>query len=1020
MIYGIVRRCLEFALLFAIAATAAFGQINTAAIVGSVSDQSGAMIPDASIILENVATQARRTTASDATGSYSFQVLPVGAYRMMVEAPGFKRAERAGIRLEASDYPRINIVLELGEVSESVTVTEGISLVNTQKVEGGTVILNQQVVDMPLNGRDFSQLIQLEPGAVFNSGRVFFNGLTSDGVNISIDGTDANQPDRPSTNYTGSFGGTSQLSILSIEFIEEFKTTNGVFSAEVGRAAAGGVNIITKSGTNELHGSVFEFLRNDHLDARNFFASRKDSLRINQYGVAVGGPIVRNRIFFFGGWEGARVRRGVQIFGNVPTVSMREQMLQTTPAYGHRVVGPVGEAPSMLDLLPLPNVPGGNEFLGSHRRSESRTEDQDVFLARLDFHISDNDTVSVRYNIMDSENFIPDISPINGTVYPPQDRYGTLSWSHLFGATMLNELRLGVVKTDLPRRQQAFIDGTQSPGAIQGVFSHDRQELLQANGGSVTFADNLSVSKGAHSLKFGVEDREFHYGRWNFENPHYRFNNVQQVIAGTPESVFITVGNPLRRYESSQWGAYIQDDWRIRPNLTLNIGLRYEYYSPPDETIGGYMWNVVDSPFGAFAPQGTRPWEPDRNDFGPRFGLAWDINGDAKTVVRAGIGVFYAPNTFRELTILGNPPELPYDVTVFRTAFPNLSYPTNILDGSFDPRNVPGGVSRQTFDRFQRTTYSEQWTLNVQREIVRDLAFEVGYVGNRGLKILATHFFNEIEPELPGPEFQRAPELGRISYQEHSANSTFHSLQASLKKRMSRDFMFNAHYTWGHGVSYGGIDQGTAFGNAQMQNMQDWAGSRGRSAFDIRHNFTLNFAWDMAFDRWLGADSGFARKLLNGWQFNTIVSMRTGTPIRIQSGRDNRGNNDTGPQRPDYVGGEVLLDNYRESLRYLNRDAFAQPCAARGLTAPCGLFGNFGTNAVSAPGTQVFDLSLFKTTQITERVRLQFRTEMFNAFNRANFSSPSGSRVQITDSQFGAITAAGLAREIQFGLKLLF
>lgn len=978
------------------------------------------MVAGASVVLENVDTHGTRTTRTDETGSYGFQVLPVGSYRMTVEAPGFKRAERTGIRLEASDYPRINVTLELGEVTESVTVSEEISLVNTQKVEGGTVIKNQQVVDMPLNGRDFSQLIQLEPGAVFANGAVYFNGLTRDGVNISIDGTDANQPDRPSTNYTGNFGGVSQLSILSIEFIEEFKTTNGVFSAETGRAASGGVNIITKSGTNELHGSLFEFLRNDHLDARNFFASRKESLKINQYGVAVGGPIVRNRIFFFGGWEGARVRRGVQIFGNVPTERMRQLMLQSTPAYGQRFKGPVGEAPSMLDLLPLPNQPGGTEFLGPHRRSEIRTEDQDVFLARLDFHLRDNDTLSLRYNLMDSEAFIPEISPLNGTTYPPQDRYATLSWSHLFGATMLNELRLGAVKTDMPRRQEAFIDGTQMPGNIEGVFNHDRQELLESNGGSITFADNFSLSRGAHSLKFGFEDREFHYGRWNFENPHYSFNTVEQVIAGTPESVFITVGNPMRRYESSHWGAYIQDDWRIRPNLTLNLGVRYEYFSPPEEKTGGYIWNVVDDPFGTFAPQGTPPWEADRNDFGPRFGLAWDINGDAKTVVRAGAGVFYSPNTFREVTIMGNPPELPYDVTVFRTSIPSLHYPTNILDGSFDPRNVPGGVSRQSFDRFQRSTYSEQWTLNVQREILSDLAFEVGYVGNRGLKVLGTHFLNEIEPELAPPQFQRVPELGRISYQEHSGNSTFHSLQTSLKKRMSRGIMFNAHYTWGHGISYGGIDQVTAFGNSQMQNQQDWRGSRGRSVLDIRHNFTLDFVWEMPFDRWLGADSGFARKLLNGWQFNSIVSMRTGTPIRIESGRDNRGNNDTSPQRPDYVGGEVILDDYRETLSYLNKSAFAHPCAARGLRAPCGLFGNFGTNKISAPGVQVFDLSLFKTTQITERVRLQFRTEFFNAFNRANFSAPSGSRVRITDATFGRITAASLPREIQFGLKLLF
>ncbi len=368
------------------------------------------------------------------------------------------------------------------------------------------------------------------------------------------------------------------------------------------------------------------------------------------------------------------------------------------------------------------------------------------------------------------------------------------------------------------------------------------------------------------------------------------------------------------------------------------------------------------------------------------------------------------------MTILSNPPELPFDITLFRRELGELRYPVNILDGSFDVRRFL--VGRQTFDRNQRITYSTQWTANVQRAIFRDLAFELGYAGNRGLKLLGTRFLNEINPALPAGRTN--PAIGRISYQEHAGNSAYHSLQSSVRKRFSQGFAFNGHYTWGHGVAYGGVDQGTAFGNPTIQDHTNWRGSRGRYAQDIRHTFTFDLAWDVPLDRWLAAKSGFAKKATRGWQFNSIVNMRTGVPMRIESGRDNRGNDDSGPQRPDYVGGQARFDNHRDTLVLMNRAAFGQPCELRGLRAPCGIYGNLGTNKLSGPGSQVFDLSLFKTTEITERVRLQFRMELFNAFNRANFQAPSGARLRISDATFGRITAADLPREIQFALKLLF
>ena len=1030
-VFGFVVACLVLLMT-----SSAPAQINTATIVGSVSDQTGALIPGATITIENVATQAERTAETDGVGNYSIESLPPGEYNMAVESTGFKRTEQEGIRLFASDRPKIDFVLEVGEVTESVTVTEAVSLIQTQKAEGGVVIQNKQVLEMPLNGRNFSQLIELEPGVVYSRGGVYFHGLTRDGVNITVDGTDASHPDRPSTNFTGNFGGQAQMNILSIEFIQEFKTTVGVFSAETGRAASGGLNVITKSGTNDFHGSLFYFMRNDKLDAKNFFARSKDPNKINQFGAAIGGPIVQNKVFFFGGWESARVRRGRQLERPMPTQRMRDLMLQATPEYGDTFLGSDGTAPSMLSLLPLPNVPNSESqggLLAVHRRSGTNKEDQDSFLAKFDFNPTPNDMFFVRYTILDAEVFLPDISPTNGTNYPPQEGNGTFSWTHLFGATMMNEFRYGFHKQNMPRRQEAFFQDAQGPGNIEGPFRHDRQELLQSNGGSLTALNNFSISKGSHSLKMGFENRRFHYGRRNFENPHYRFTSVDNIINGSWESVFITIGNPLRRFQESQWGVYFQDDWRVAPNLTLNIGLRHEYYTPPIESRGGHVFNVIDSPFGDYAPMGTPPWDADKNNFGPRFGLAWDIGGDSKTVLRLGGGLFYSPNTYREVTILSNPPELPYDLTIFKGTTPKelVDFPINVVAPGFDI-SVLGPPSRQTFDRSQRTTYSEQWSINVQRQLVPDLVAEVGYVGNRGLKLLATKFHNEIIPGL-GDQLGRPPELvtrdrrdteiGRISYQQHSGNSNYHAMEWSLKKRFSRGFMFNGHYTWSHGINYSGIDRVTAFGNGTIQDQDNWRASRGRSFTDIRHNLSLDGAWELQADRKLGFDSGIGKKFFEGWQFNWIVSLRTGTPILgISSGRDTRGNNSSNVQRADYVGGEGRFSDYRSNLILLNRDAFANPCLNAGFTSDsnCGLFGNFGANVFSAPGQQVYDLSLFKTTTIKENLSLQFRAEFFNAFNRANFNAPGGSRRRTTSGSFGQITSAQDPRQIQFALKILF
>ena len=545
-------------------------QVNTATILGAVTDASGGAVPGASLTVTNRATELTQTATADAAGSYSFERLPVGDYSLVVKAAGFKQFERPDIHVDATQRVKIDVVMEVGVVSESVTVSGGASLVSTQNTELGVVIGEQQVRNLPLNGRNFAQLIALEPGAVVSGGAVYFNGLSRDNMNITVDGTDAANPDRPATS---DFGGQTQQNILSVEFIQEFKTSKGVFSAELGRASSGGVNVITKSGTNEFHGTTYEFIRNDALDARNFFAASKDELRLNQFGANAGGPVLRNRLFFFLGWEGVRERRGTQITGTVPTDSLRQRMLAANPAYAQ-----------ILNLMPPSNEDRGDPDRGFHRRSAVRTNREDSAIARLDLNPTAKDNVFARYSILSAYTVVPGLSPINGTEYPTQDRTGTFSWNRILSAKMVNEFRAGVNKQDIPRANQAFIP--QQIGSLSGFLSTPNQEVLRANGGSWTILDNFGYTAGRHSLRAGFEVRKFHYGRANYQNPTYTMETLADILASRFTDANVVLGNDLRRLGETQTGIYIQDDFRASSRLTLNLGLRYEYFTPVSERDG--------------------------------------------------------------------------------------------------------------------------------------------------------------------------------------------------------------------------------------------------------------------------------------------------------------------------------------------------------------------------------------------------------------------------------------------------
>jgi len=362
-----------------------------------------------------------------------------------------------------------------------------------------------------------------------------------------------------------------------------------------------------------------------------------------------------------------------------------------------------------------------------------------------------------------------------------------------------------------------------------------------------------------------------------------------------------------------------------------------------------------------------------------------------------------------------NPPDKPYTLQVSSRDFPDLRYPINVA--SLDLQKFPGLATRNLFDPLQRTTYSIQWSMDYQRELTRDIVATVGYVGNHGVKALTLHWLNEVDA-LTGNRPNST--TGRVSYQEHSGMSTYHGAQLSLKKRFSQGFMFNLHYTFAKALELGGIDNMTASGVSNVQDHRNIRASRDRQIVDVRHNLSLDHSWDLPFERWFGANSSVMRTVAGGWQLFGILSMRSGTPFLIQSGRDNYGLGNSAAQRPDLVlGAPVYLDGYRESNThtFINRAAFADPCDARGLRRPCGVFGNLGGFDFDNPGAVYYDLSVFKNFKLGERRALQFRTELFNIFNHTNFSGPAST---LTGATFGQITASGRARELQFAVKLLF
>lgn len=1088
-----VWRTLLAVAVFALLLLPASAQVNTADILGTVTDASGAVLPGAKITVENLDTNLTRSTTSDSSGSFLVTLLPVGRYRVRAELAGFRTFNVPEVSLALGDRLRLDAHMEVGQIEQSVEVTAQTTALQSDSSTVGTLINDRTVEDAPLNGRNFVRLAQLAAGAnesvpnAMNSGNrpddrrrsssISVNGMRDYSNSFMIDGVDDNER----------YIGTSMVK-PSMDALEEFRVQTNLYSAEVGRTAGGVINLITKSGTNALHGSVFEFFRSEHLDARNFFAApppaAKPVYKQNQYGGALGGPIKKNKTFFFADYEGLRLRQGQTFASTVPTVAMRSgnfaglnpvfDPLSTVtnagvstrsrftndqiPASATDIVGQ-----KLINFYPVPTTSG---LVNNFVLSPNKTQRDDEFDARIDHRLSDRDSLFGRYSFNDTNTLTPgQLGIVNGIqaggdtgafAGPALQRAqgALLNYVHTFKPTLLMELKgsyTRYVVHSLPLNygnnidQQIGIPGAnadlQSSGlssvvasGFRGLGDATSLPLLTINNvfqyqGAVTYI------RGSHNIKIGGDVRRRQLTPEQSTSPKGQFtfdpnftndpsgatsgsgNAAASLLLGYPAITTRQLYLVFPGFRSTEFAGFVQDDWRATRWLTLNLGVRYEVFTPLTEVANrasnvdistGKVIIAGQNGVGSTVGIGT-----DWNSFAPRFGFAATIN--PKTVVRGGFGIsFYPGNTgTASNSVFRNPPF----VSVL-SINPTPLNPVNRISAGLPPPTATDPVnpsgSLLGVDTNLRNSYVEQFNLTVQRELGSGFVWNVGYVGNLVRK---QGFGYNINLALPGPGtinprrpyFAIFPNVATLNYVCSCGVGDYHALQTSLEHRFSKGITLQTNYTYSHMIDdnpgSGGGKPGTGPPYPQLVNNR--AIERGNSDLDLRQRWTLVAAYEIPFGKSL---TGVAGVLGKGWQVNGVATVQTGLTFTAITA-SNRSNTGNPIDRANVVGDPTSGATIRTPNQWFNTSAFA--------INPLYTIGTVGRNTLYGPPLKNLDFSVFKEFKPMERTTLQFRAEMFNILNHPNFGIPGN---QVGTAAFGIIsdTSNNLSRNVQLALKLLF
>jgi outer membrane receptor protein involved in Fe transport len=1021
MTHVLIRTCLAIALWSAAVATGV-AQGTTGSVSGFITDDTNAALPGATVTVRHVETDQKRVLVTDAAGRYRAQALSPGRYELSVELQGFRPARYPDLQLTVGQDAVLSIQLKIGGVDEQVTVVGESSMVNMRQSSVAALVDEKQIRELPLNGRDFSQLTLLQPGVTASPStqqqvdrgmgtQVSIAGARPNQISYQLDGTDAN------TQGNGS-PGSAAGGLLGVETVREFQVLVNNYSAEYGRSTGGIVTAVTRSGTNALKGTLFEFNRDSRFDSRTFFddpASDLPPLKRNQFGGYLGGPIAKDRTFFFGSYEGLRQDRGVTTIATVPSRATRARA----------DVSPVTR-PYLL-LYPEPN---GRETgaTGLYSVQITSPTHENYAIGKIDHTISNAHSLAFRYSWdkaqVDQDASIP--------LWTTDTRTKTQSFvaEHKW---ILRSNALNVAKVAWNRAYEAtenienvafdprlfFVPGTRFGNiAVSGITSlgPDTNTPTFVDLKSLQFIDNFTWSRASHNVKTGVsvtyymndQDSSFDFGG------AYSFTSLDNFVLNRP-GTYEGQGSGSttdRRWRQSLIGLYAQDDWTARRNLTLNLGVRYEFITTPHE-LSGRMASMPDLQAANTVAGGDIFKNPSLKNVAPRVGFAWDVTGDGRNALHGGAGMFFEPILSNVYRAYGN--RTPPSYNLINPA--NPTFPTPPTSGSSSLLRL------DLVDYNLKNPYRVQYNVTYQRELPGRTIVTTGFVGSRGYRQIRNVEYNQSIPTVlaDGSYFfpsatRRNPNFGSMRLRTTDGLSWYKGLIVGASRRFSAGLAVQASYTLGKSEDLGSQAIGSAdFDNSfQPRYAFDPMDNKGLSDFDIRHNFAFNTTWEIP----TGTLTGVPRAIAGGWQVSSIVAVRSGIPFSPVLGNDRaRAAPRSGGagQRPDLATGCSLNPVLGGADQYFDPNCFSMPAL--------GTFGNVPRNTIIGPGFGSWDMAFFKNIGLRAGRRIQLRAEGFNITDRVNFGLPqstvfnSAGRV----SNAGQITTiVGSARQWQFGVKVDF
>ena len=1088
------RALATFAALVILMGTSAFSQAVNGTLVGTVTDASGAVVPNAKVVITETNTGTSRTTVTSESGNYNVANLPPGTYRVSVEQTGFKRSTRENIELQINSSPRVDLVLQAGNITETVEVSAAAPALQTDRADTGAIITSTQTANLPLGtNRNFQGLLNLVPGttrASFQHSQ-FFNAVSSlqtqvngqfrQGNNNQIEGIDNNQRT-----------GLLQILIPPIEAIETVAVTTSNFDAELGRASGAVTNVQLKSGTNQIHGSAYEFFRNSRLNARNFFDTAVGKQSYNYFGGNIGAPIIKNKWFIFGDYLKVFDRQRNTNRLSIPASDFRTGNFtrSTTVIYDPATGNPDGTgrtpfpnniipasrinpiATRILNLVPAPNLAGDTNNYFALLPFKKDTDSYDI---KSDYNITDRDRVSVRYSYARPVVFqAPIFGAAGGAAQGAfqgtgiQNTYSTgVNYNRVWTPTLVMELRAGVAHYSNVAQNTDY--GTKASDAlgIPGVNLDDLTSGLvgiNLNGGfsnplvgysaslpwrreetNFNIVNSWTKTWSNHTFKFGVDYRRirdlllqgqtfslrgvysFADGQTSTPGARTSFaNNIASLLLALPNQAGRDLAPQVPEYRANQFFTYVQDNWVVNSKLTLNLGLRWEFYPPgtPPKAGGFSNYNFANNTLEV-AGVGSVPSNlgivTRYSYFAPRFGMAYRLN--EKTVVRGGFGISYTPfpdntyaynfpvranNAYNPAVASYGPALLPDGrVASFQNGFPAAVLPVVPTTGIITNPDV--NVNYFTINKNYKNPSVQSWNFAIQRSLPLKLTLDVTYVGNHGVASPTQYDLNAVNDPLQiGKGNAGRPQafLKRNASTTlfYSGNSTmYHALQVKLDRRFSKGLTLTTSYTYGKGLGFQNGDNGNVLYYINFR--RNYA----RNDFDRTHTFVQSYVYDLPFgksQRFL--NSGVASRVVGGWRVNGVLTLMTGTPLNINyssSSLNTPGNSNS----PNQIAEVTTPKGINVGNEWFSRGSFVVPAA--------NTFGNVGRNSLSGPGFYNLDASLFKLVNITERLNAELRLETFGVTNTPQFSNPG---TTLGNANFGYVTGASGGRQVQLGLKINF